>query len=60
MARRRMTEQPDPEAYAAAVAAALDLPLDPAHLPGIIASLGLAARLAAMLEQAGEGAEPSP
>jgi hypothetical protein len=48
----------DPEAYAAAAAAALELPLDPAHLPGVAASLRLAARLAAALEHVAEDAGP--
>jgi hypothetical protein len=40
----------DAEAYAKAAAAALGLPLDPAHLPGIVMNLRLAARMAALVE----------
>lgn len=38
------------EAYLKAMAALLALPIDPAHRPGIIANLRLAARMAAMVE----------
>ena len=38
------------EAYATSVAAAIGLPLDPRHLPGIAMNLALAARMAAILE----------
>jgi hypothetical protein len=39
----------DAEAYAKTVAAAVGLPLDPAHLPGVAMNLRLAARMAAMV-----------
>ena len=41
----------DPEAYARQAAAAVGLPLHPAHLPGIAMNLALAARMAALIEQ---------
>lgn len=40
----------DAEAYARATAAALGLPIDPAHLPGVVMNLRLAARMAALVE----------
>ena len=40
----------DPEPYARAVAAAVGLPLDPRHLPGVAMNLRLAARMAAVVE----------
>ena len=40
----------DAEAYAKAVGAALGLPLDSAHLPGVVMNLRLAARMAAVVE----------
>jgi hypothetical protein len=40
----------DAETYAKAAAAAVDLPLDPRHLPGAAANLKLAARMAAIVE----------
>ena len=40
----------DPENYARLAAAAVSLPLDPAHLPGVAMNLGLAARMAALVE----------
>ena len=47
----------DPEAYARAAAAALGLPLDPRHLPGIAMNLALAARMAAVVEDMPLGPE---
>lgn len=47
-----MSRSFDPDAHACATAAALGLPLDPGHLPGIAANLALAARMAALLEEA--------
>lgn len=44
-----MTEE-QAEAFVNAAAAALDLPVDPAHRPGVIANLRLAARMAALVE----------
>jgi hypothetical protein len=41
----------DAEAYARAAAAALGLPLDGRHLPGVAANLRLAARMAAAVEE---------
>lgn len=48
-----MTESPpfDAEAHAKAVAAAIGLPLDPRHLPGVVMNLTLAARMAALVER---------
>lgn len=40
----------DAEAYARAAAAAVGLPLDPRHLPGVALNLRLAARMAAAVE----------
>ena len=40
----------DPAVYAPLAAAMIRLPLAPAHLPGIIANLALAARMAAFVE----------
>jgi hypothetical protein len=47
-----MAEPPpfDAEAHARATAAAIGLALDPAHLPGVVMNLRLAARMAAMIE----------
>jgi hypothetical protein len=45
-----MSQEFDAEAYAKAAAAAVGLPLDPRHLPGVVANLKLAARMAAMVE----------
>ncbi|MCX8134694.1 MAG: DUF4089 domain-containing protein [Roseococcus sp.] len=52
----------DPAAYAAQAAAAIGLPLDPAHLPGVAMNLGLAARMAALVETLplGPAAEAAP
>jgi hypothetical protein len=51
-----MTSPPPPEfdaeAYAKAAAAAIHLPLAPRHLPSVAANLRLAARMAAVIEQA--------
>jgi hypothetical protein len=46
-----MTTPPDfdAEAYAKAAAAALGLKLDPAHLPGVVMNLQVAARMAALV-----------
>lgn len=44
-----MTED-QAEALMNAAAAALALPVDPAHRPGVIANLRLAARMAALVE----------
>ncbi|MDB5413300.1 MAG: hypothetical protein JWR10_1635 [Rubritepida sp.] len=41
----------DPGAYAKQAAAAIGLPLHEAHLPGIVMNLGLAAKMAALLQQ---------
>ena len=40
----------DADAYARATAAALGLAIDPAHMPGVVMNLRLAARMAAMVE----------
>lgn len=40
----------DPAAYARAAAAAVGLPLKDEHLPGVAMNLGLAARMAAVVE----------
>jgi hypothetical protein len=45
-----MTQDFDPEAYAKAAAAAVQLPLDARHVPGVAFNLRLAARMAAMVE----------
>jgi hypothetical protein len=45
-----MSHEFDAEAYAKTAAAAVGLPLDPRHLPGIAFNLKLAARMAAMVE----------
>jgi hypothetical protein len=46
-----MSQPPfDAEAHARAVAATIGLPLHPAHLPGIVMNLTLAARMAALVE----------
>jgi hypothetical protein len=57
-----MSGEFDPAAQARAVAAAIGLPLQPEHLPGVAANLALAARLAAMLEAAplGPAEEAAP
>ncbi|WPB85120.1 DUF4089 domain-containing protein [Sediminicoccus rosea] len=46
-------DQPDfePAAYAKQAAAAIGLPLNPAHLPGITMNLALAKRMAGLIEQ---------
>lgn len=41
----------DPGAYAKQAAAAIGLPLHPAHLPGITMNLALAKRMAGLIEQ---------
>ncbi len=41
----------DPGAYAKQAAAAIGLPLNPAHLPGITMNLALAKRMAGLIEQ---------
>lgn len=41
----------DPEAYARQAAAAIGLPLNPAHLPGITMNLALAHRMAGLIAQ---------
>lgn len=41
----------DPEAYAKQAAAAIGLPLHPAHLPGITMNLALAHRMAGLIAQ---------
>ncbi|MBX9748758.1 MAG: DUF4089 domain-containing protein [Roseococcus sp.] len=41
----------DPETYAKQAAAAIGLPLHPAHLPGITMNLALAKRMAGLIEQ---------
>lgn len=41
----------DPEAYAKQAAAAVGLPMNPAHLPGIAMNLALAARMAGLIGQ---------
>jgi Protein of unknown function (DUF4089) len=50
------------EAYVDAAAAALDLPLAPAHRPGVLVYFGLAAELAAavMTVPLSVGDEPAP
>jgi len=40
----------DAEAHARVAAAAIGLPIDPAHLPGVVMNLRLAARMAAVVE----------
>lgn len=45
-----MSTEFDAEAHARAAAAAVGLPLDPRHLPGVVLNLTLAARMAAMVE----------
>jgi len=45
-----MSNEFDAEAYATAAAAAVGLPLDPAHLPGVVLNLRLAARMAGIVE----------
>lgn len=45
-----MSQEFDADAYAKAAAAAVGLPLDPRHLPGVTANLRLAARMAALVE----------
>ncbi len=40
----------DAEAHARATAAAIGLPVDPRHLPGVVQNLRLASRMAAMVE----------
>ena len=41
----------DAEAYARQAAAAINLPLNPAHLPGVTMNLALAKRMAGLIEQ---------
>lgn len=41
----------DPETYAKQAAAAIGLPLHPAHLPGIAMNLAVAKRMAGLIEQ---------
>jgi len=57
-----MSTEFDAEAYARAAAAAIGLPLDPRHLPGVAANLRIAARMAALVEEAplGPADEPAP
>jgi hypothetical protein len=57
-----MSTEFDAEAYARAAAAAVGLPLDPRHLPGIAFNLKLAARMAAVVEgmPIGPADEPAP
>jgi hypothetical protein len=50
-AGRRMSTEFDAESYARATAAAVGLPLDPRHLPGVVANLTLAARMAGIVEE---------
>jgi hypothetical protein len=52
----------DAEAYAKAAAALIGLPLDPAHLPGVVMNLQVAARMAALVESMplGPADEPAP
>lgn len=45
-----MSTEFDAESYARAAAAAVGLPLDARHLPGVAANLKLAARMAAVVE----------
>lgn len=45
-----MSSEFDAEAYAKAAAAAVGLPLDARHLPGVATNLKLAARMAALVE----------
>ncbi|WP_270933917.1 DUF4089 domain-containing protein [Falsiroseomonas oryzae] len=45
-----MSTEFDAEAYAKAAAAAVGLPLEPRHLPGVAFNLKLAARMAAVVE----------
>ncbi|MFL1461791.1 DUF4089 domain-containing protein [Roseococcus sp. DSY-14] len=45
-----MTPDFDPKAFAQAAAAAVRLPLDARHLPGVAFNIGLAARMAAIVE----------
>ena len=52
--------QPDFEAYAKAAAATLDLPLTPAHLPGIVATLQIAAGAAALIARVPLTVEDEP
>lgn len=49
-ADRQMSPAFDAEAYAKAAAAAVGLPLDARHLPGVAANLRLAALMAAQVE----------
>ena len=52
----------DAESYADQAAALLRLPIDPAHRPGVLANLRLAARMAALVEglPLGRDDEPAP
>jgi hypothetical protein len=45
-----MSTEFDAEAYAKAAAAAVGLPLEPRHLPGVAFNLKLAARMASVIE----------
>jgi hypothetical protein len=46
-----MSTEFDAEAHAKATAAAIGLPLDPRHLPGVVTHLALAARMARLVEE---------
>lgn len=52
----------DAEAYAKQAAALVKLPLAPAHLPGVVANLQVAAQMAALVEgwKLGTADEPAP
>jgi hypothetical protein len=52
--------QPDFEAYAKAAAAALSLPIAPAHLPGVVATLQVAAGAAALIARVPLTVEDEP
>ena len=58
-----MADQPvDPEAYVDAAAALIDLPIDPAHRPGVVVNLERIAQMAALVMEFAlpEEAEPAP
>jgi hypothetical protein len=57
-----MMNQADCEAHALAVAAAIGLPIAPAHLPGVAANLLLAARMADVVRAVAlpPATEPAP
>ena len=61
-ADRQMSPEFDAEAYAKVAAAAVGLPLDARHLPGVAANLKLAARMATLVEALplGPADEPAP